>query len=299
MRLALGTAQFGLNYGISNQTGRVGASEAGDILAEAAMRGITLLDTAPAYGRSESILAELTADRGNFNIVSKTLVTGGSKVDAAARDRLKRSLDQTLRFFGGRPLYGMLVHHGMDTLKAGGEKILQLLADYRSAGWIERIGISVDRVEELDDLLGHFDFDIVQAPLSIFNQKLITGGYVDRLQTRNVEIHARSLFLQGLVFMDPENLPNSLGAAAEPLRRLRKLSADSGIDICTLSLSYVTNHTAIDYGIVGVTTRAELTEIDRAWRRARTDPQILALDLSQMAVTDAIVTTPSRWNEMA
>lgn len=299
MKLALGTVQFGLDYGISNRTGRVSVSDAAEILAEAAARGITLLDTAPAYGSSEAILGDLTADTGAFDIVSKTPVFGGAEIDNGARDLLKRSLDQTLAYFGGRPLYGMLVHHGTDTLKVGGEKILHLLADYRSEGQIERIGISVDRVEELDDLLGNFDFDIVQVPLNIFNQKLITGGYIDRLQARDVEIHARSLFLQGLVFMSPEDLPRSLRSAADPLRRLQAMSDDTGIDICTLAISYVTNQTGVSYGIVGVTTKTELIEIDRAWRRSRTAPHILGLDLTQLAITDAIVTTPSRWNETA
>lgn len=85
----------------------------------------------------------------------------------------------------------------MGWTKKGDGELIRLLADNRNTGLLQRIGFSVDRVEELDDLLSQFDFDIVQAPLNILNQALIAGGYVNRLKARRVEIHVRSFFCMG------------------------------------------------------------------------------------------------------
>lgn len=297
MQLALGTAQFGFDYGISNQKGRISPLDAADILSEAGTRGIRLLDTAPAYGCSEQVLGDLTSGNHNFDIVGKTPAFAGPEIGIIQIDELKQSLEQTIGHFGGRPLHGMLVHHGTDTLKTGGGVLLQTLTEYRNAGYFQRIGLSVDGVEELDDLLGHFDFDIVQVPLNILNQALITDGYISRLKARGVEVHVRSLFLQGLVFLNFEQLPEILHGAAAPLRRIQKMSQETGIDICTLAIGYVTNQSGIDYGVVGVTSRDELIDIHNAWQRTSGDAAISNLDFSPLAITDPVVTTPVRWLE--
>jgi len=295
MQLILGTAQFGLDYGISNQTGRVSPGEVTNILAEASRLDIRLLDTAPAYGPSEEVVGALSAREGDFQIVGKTLAITDEKIGPQQLDDFREALDQTMAHFGGGPLYGILIHHGMDALKKGGGALLEILADYRRGGHVQRIGISVDRVEELDDLLGHIDFEIVQVPLNILNQKLITGGYVSRLEARNVEIHARSLFLQGLVFLKPEQLPDSLSEAAGPLERIQSMSRETGLDICTLAIGYVERQPGIDYGVVGVTTTVELIDIHRAWRQYQDDPAMSGLDFSSLAISDPVVTTPSLW----
>ena len=297
MQLALGTAQFGLDYGISNQTGRVSHAEAATILAEAARLGIRMLDTAPAYGPSEEVVGALSATQGDFQIVGKTLAVGFEEIGPQHLDDFREALDQTVGYFGGGPLYGILIHHGTDALKKGGGALLEILADYQRGGQVQRIGLSVDRVEELDDLLGHFDFEIVQVPLNILNQKLITDGYVGRLKARNVEIHARSLFLQGLFFLDPDQLPETLRGAAAPLGRVQALARETGIDICTLAIGYAKNQPGIDFGVVGVTAAGELIEIHSAWQRAGTDQAMAGLDYSSLAISDPVVITPSLWPE--
>jgi len=297
MQLALGTAQFGLDYGISNLTGRVSPGEVTNILAEATRLGIRILDTAPAYGPSEEVVGALSAKEGNFQIVGKTLEIADKEIGPRQLDEFRQALDQTVAHFGGGPLYGILIHHGTDALKNGGGALLEILADYQRGGQVQRIGISVDRVEELDDLLGHIDFELVQVPLNLLNQKLITDGYVGRLVARNVEIHARSLFLQGLFFLDPDQLPETLHGAAAPLGRVLAMSRETGIDICTLAIGYVNNQPGIDFGVVGVTTASELIDIHSAWQRAEDDQAMDGLDFSPLAISDPVVTTPSLWPE--
>ena len=69
-RLALGTAQFGLDYGINNKTGKVSEPAVALILAEAAKNGIECLDTAAAYGDSEDVIGNISTGRYEFKIVT-------------------------------------------------------------------------------------------------------------------------------------------------------------------------------------------------------------------------------------
>ena len=295
MELALGTVQFGLDYGISNQSGRVPSDEVAAILKTATVTGISLLDTAPSYGCSESVLGKQIGEQSNFRIVSKTPVFREAEIGQQQLDKLSATLNQTVARFNNRPLYGLLLHHSKDAMKSGGDKLLEAMTGFRESGLVERIGISVDLVDDIDDLLGHFDFDIIQAPLNVLNQRLVSEGYVNRLKARNVEIHARSLFLQGLVFMDPDQVPPTLKSAAEPLRRLRRLSAELEVDICTLALAFAAGQPGIDFAVVGVTMAGELTEIHQALENAISDRTISSMDFSVLGIDAPHVTTPSSW----
>lgn len=208
MRLALGTVQFGLDYGISNRAGQVNDDGLDAILALARKLGMDTLDTAQAYGNAESRLgSRSTAD---FLLVDK-LVPGIQAGEVEA------SVDDSLRRLARARLDGLLLHRSQDASPA----LFERLEDLQRRGKLGRLGVSVYAPEELDAWLAQgYPLQLVQLPTNLLDQRFLRSGWLDRLQGLGCEIHVRSLFLQGLLLMQPAMRPDYFQAFARPLARL-------------------------------------------------------------------------------
>jgi len=201
--LALGTVQFGLQYGVANKTGQVSPTEAEAILSRAARSGIDTLDTAIAYGDSERRLGEIGV--GQWRVVTKlpplppTIPNAQTWVEGSIRDSLER-----LRV---ARLAGLLLHRSLDLLGPQGDALYRAMLAAREQGKVEKIGVSIYDPEELVRLKSRFSFDLVQAPFNVIDRRLESSGWLDRLHDAGVEIHIRSIFLQGLLLMQPQSRP--------------------------------------------------------------------------------------------
>jgi aryl-alcohol dehydrogenase-like predicted oxidoreductase len=202
-RIALGTAQFGLDYGISNTAGQVKPQDAAQILALARDSGIDTLDTAIAYGESESLLGRLGVD--GWNVVSKL-----PAFPADAPDLVSWSIGQvraSLSRLGIPRLDALLLHAPAQLAGSRGDELFSALRALRDAGLVRRIGASIYAPAELE-ALGRFRLDVVQAPFNVLDRGLNSSGWAQRLADEGVEIHLRSVFLQGLLLMEPARRPS-------------------------------------------------------------------------------------------
>jgi aryl-alcohol dehydrogenase-like predicted oxidoreductase len=203
-RLALGTVQFGLPYGIANHGGQVNSAEGGGIVRRAWAAGIDTLDTAIAYGDAESRLGAIGIDQ--WKVVSK-LPQIPDTVDAA--NWVRRQIEESLARLKVQSLYGLLLHQPASLLGPQGNAIYAAMVDAKNSGLVEKIGISAYEPEDIDAITSRFNLDLVQAPLSIIDRRLITSGCLERMHQAGIEFHARSIFLQGLLLMDPPQRPAS------------------------------------------------------------------------------------------
>ena len=276
-KLGLGTVQFGQAYGISNRHGQVSAETATAILKRAADAGIRLLDTAANYGEAESVLARL--DTAPFRIVSKTisLKHGLEAVVARARQSAAILKADTL-----------LVHAASDLGGAEGDALWTALRRLREEGLFHRIGISVYVADDPAKLAARFRPDVMQLPFSMLDQRLLADGTLTRLAELGVEVHARSLFLQGLLFL--ETLPEKLRHVAPHLAHVRSRLREAGTTPLAAALGFVLSRPEIAFGLVGVTSLAELDDIIAAAGRPLPD-----LDWASFALQDEVVLTPSLW----
>ena len=205
MRLALGTVQFGLDYGVSNRAGEVPDDELDTILTLARKLGVDTLDTAQAYGKAETRLGSRhTAD---FQLVGK-LAPGiqATEVTTSVAGSLQRL---------ARPrLDGLLLHRSQDASPA----LFEQLAELQRQGLVGKVGVSVYAPEELARWLAQgYPLELVQLPTNLLDQRFLRSGWLDRLQALGCEIHVRSLFLQGLLLMQPALRPDYFQAFARPL----------------------------------------------------------------------------------
>ena len=243
-KLVLGTVQFGCQYGI-NSAGKPDTQMVSEILDEAYNGGIVLLDTSAAYGNAEEVLGETKAAH-NFLIISKY-----PKCDKGIREVLGDSLQN----LGCSKLYGYLLHHFSvyTENKAVWNDFVQLKAE----GKVEKIGFSLYEPYELDLILEDgIPFDLIQIPFNIFDRQF--EPYFEQLKQRNVEIHVRSTFLQGLFFKDRDSLPEKLLPLKPYLVALDRYANDTGLSVAEVALNYNIQNPFIDGVLIGVDTKDQL-----------------------------------------
>lgn len=256
MKIGLGTVQFGLAYGVSNSAGRTPPAEVSKILRLAGDEGIELVDTASAYGDSEEALGE--AGVSGFRVVTKTPGSGAARLDP---DRLERTLTESLDKLRLPAVYGLLGHNADDLIGRGGEQLMARMQALRAAGLVEKIGASVYNGAQIDVLLDRCDFDLIQVPFSLLDQRLLHSGHLARLKRRGVEIHARSVFLQGLLLMAPGALAPFFAPVRAHLQACRDRLDALGVSPLEAALSFIRGVGEIDVALCGVNDCAQLRQI--------------------------------------
>ena len=260
-KLGLGTAQFGLAYGVTNERGRVPESEVGPIVAAALAAGIDLVDTAAAYGDSESVLGRVLGPQNRVRIVSKLPPIPSDRIGETEIGDCRAAVGRSLTRLRRASLDALLLHRPDDLRKPGGERLAQLLTDFKQAGTVARVGISAYDRAQIDRTLDRLSLDVVQVPVNLLDQRLLHDGTLDRLKHRNVEIHARSAFLQGVLLADPATLPAYFALHLDRLHAVGTAAQRAGMSRLALCLRFVLAQPSVDRVIVGVTSLAELDQI--------------------------------------
>ncbi len=283
MKIALGTVQFGLDYGVSNAAGRVPAEEVTRILDGAETAGVRVLDTARAYGGAENLLGAMHASE-RFGIVTKTAPLGAGGVsDVAAH------IEESIAALGGSPVYGLLVHSASDLLGDQGAALAALLMRLRSEGTVTRIGVSAYTAEELFAALDVLDADLVQVPVNVFDQRLVTSGALAELKKRQIEVHGRSAFLQGLLLMDPASLPAYFAPIRDRIEQWRAFCDEREVTPLAAALGFVTGLCEVDQVVVGVETAEQLAQV------VASAASLPTTDFAPLALNDPAYIDPSRW----
>jgi aryl-alcohol dehydrogenase-like predicted oxidoreductase len=258
-KLALGTVQFGTQYGINNNRGVIAPGEIDQILSLANRSGINLLDTAPTYGVAERAISKVA---GKFKIVTK--ITGIPTGDDQIHNLLFKQVNTSLARLEVSRVFGILLHRPMQLLEKEGEIIYSTLQKLKSDGLVEKIGVSIYDPSELDKLTQFYDFDIVQAPLNIFDRRLINSGWMQRLDKMGVELHVRSVFLQGLLLVEPEKRHPKFERWGKLFKQYDNWLITLNMSRLQASIRYALSFDTINNVIVGIDGIDHLESIIRA-----------------------------------
>lgn len=284
--LGLGAAQFGLDYGVSNPRGRVPEDEVRLILDTAAVNQVAVVDTAPAYGDSERVLGQSWPFPSPFRVVTKTLPI------AEGLDRVTTRARRSLEKMGLSRGHAILVHSAEDLLGPDGPELWDRLQALKDEGLFQKIGVSCYGTDEPVHLARRFRPDLIQLPCSLLDQRPSRDGTMRALADLGVEIHLRSIFLQGLLFLDRDQLPPALADAGPRLSRIRRALAEAGTDPLQAALAYAQTRAEASAVIIGVTSAAEL----RAILAASAAP-VPELDWAALALDHPLALDPRRWSD--
>lgn len=288
MKLALGTVQFGLNYGVANSSGRISDAEARSILFQASQFGFDTLDTAIDYGVSENILGSLGIDR--WQVVTKLPAVPESCADVASwvQDEIRQSM---LRL-KVRQLHGVLLHRPRQLLQSIGHDLYEGLQSLKDQGLTRKIGVSVYDHKDLDQLLNSYDLDLVQAPLNLMDRRLVDSGWAKRLKDANIELHTRSAFLQGLLLMPAHQRPLKFKRWADVWAVWDDWLLKTNLTPLEACLRYLNSVQEIDRIVVGVDTENHLRQIIKASQGS------LESIPNFRQTLDARLINPAAWSEL-
>jgi aryl-alcohol dehydrogenase-like predicted oxidoreductase len=287
-RLILGTAQFGLDYGIGNQTGQVSLSEAISILETAHTHGMRVIDTAAAYGDSEKRLGNIGLER--WGVISKMPLMPDDVGNI--RQWLKESAVASLSRLKIPIFHGLLLHRPEQLLGPRGAALYEALLELKESNLARRIGISIYDPGELDQLCTRYQFDIVQCPFNLLDRRLIDSGWLYRLRDKGTELHVRSVFLQGLLLMSPGARPAKFSRWEGLWSQLQRWLEQTAMTPLQACLNYALSFPEIGNIVLGVDKTSQLQEI------------IGIIGVAMPAVpkdlqsSDLRLINPSHWNEL-
>jgi aryl-alcohol dehydrogenase-like predicted oxidoreductase len=285
MKLAIGTAQFGLRYGVANTGGQVCLDEASRILQLALDKGLDTLDTATAYGSSEDVLGSIGVT--DWRVISKipALPPDVSDVYLWVLGQVRHSLER-MRL---KSLDAVMMHKPSDMLGSNHKAYLRAFESIKSEGWTGAVGYSVYSPEELTDLCNLMWPDIVQVPFNVIDRRIKQSGWLDRLNERGTRVHVRSVFLQGLLLMPAQARPPWFSRWNQLLSRWDQLCVDSGASPAELALNFALDEPGIERVVVGVESSKQLAQL------LDTQARQVGFILDGLACEDAELIEPYRW----
>lgn len=284
-RLALGTVQFGIDYGVTNSQGKVSFAEVVKILRLAHEGGLQILDSAATYGAAQEVIGKALREENlceHFSVVTKVHLAKSHDL----KGQLKRQIEQTLQELRGVPLHSVMIHHGYQLVDFAGE-LPKLLVEAQKEYGLSKLGASFYRVGEYEQAAQEMRLDVVQVPFNVFNQSF-EAAFQNKAQ--RPEVHVRSIFLQGVLLAEPVTRPKYFARFKEELSEYDRTVAASELSPLEYNLNVARSQKWIDRIVVGVTTAEEL----RAILMARSKDSILPS--GHLNNTNESLTDPSKWD---
>lgn len=298
-KIILGTAQLGLEYGIANAMGKPDFAQSIKMLTYAWNKGITSFDTAPAYGDSEKIIGSFALNSAINPVIITKLPPINTKQEISfdsiynqVKKHVKKSLNNLK--INKIPIY--LLHNTSDRFIKNG-LIFECLSQIKQEGLIEKYGISAYTPEEVTDSLKFKEIDVIQVPINIFDQRLIISNLLKTLKNRNYIVLARSIYLQGLFFLDPNNLPLNMKTAEIPLKKLRNLAKEYDIKISKMAFSFVRDLPGITSLVIGAENLEQIDENLKLLETKPLNPQLREKITEEFSALPDYLINPSLWNK--
>ena len=285
MRISLGTAQFGLDYGISNKSGKIEPKEVDKILSFAKKNGIKSIDTAQAYGESETVLGKYDID--DFEVISK-LPPLEPNIDNTYDWTIKKFND-SLRRLRINCLYGYLIHNPNDLISNQGQNIFRALMKLKDQKLVKKIGVSCYDQNEVDEIISKFNLDIIQLPLKIIDRRFEKNGLLKKLKQSDIEIHTRSCFLQGLLLMKIEDVSQRFPHSSDIFKVWNEWLHQNDTSALEACLKYPLSIKYIDKVVVGIEKLDHLREILDFYIKKR------SFSFPEIWSNDENLINPSKW----
>lgn len=245
-KIVLGSAQFGIDYGI-NRFGEINQDKVHEILDSAYSNGIKLIDTAESYGNAIQIIGDFIKHypKKNFNIISKIKVN-----DVLKLDNLKYHIEKNLEILNKNYLYGYMFHSYKDFMN--NKHLYEELKKIQQEGLIKKIGISLYENHQIEDIINNYNYDLIQVPFSLIDNETRKKNLLRKAKSKSIEVHARSLFLQGLFFNNMKSENEIIKPLYNYINKLKDICENNGSNIETIALHYPLKMNFIDKVVIGV-----------------------------------------------
>ena len=288
-KIIIGTAQFGSHYGITNKTGEIKFSEVNKIIKEASNNGISFFDTAPIYGNAEKKLGKCLNKKSN--IITKIIEINDEEINQKSLKKINKVFFNSLKNLKLNKVYSVLIHSRKDIYKKNNHLLIKFVKDLKKKKIVEKIGISIYEKKDFEKIIKIFKPDIIQLPISIADQRLLEENYLKRIKNMNIEIHARSIFLQGILISKYNNLPMNFSSIKDYLFKFNNKLKANRITPIQACLSFIYNIKEIDKIIIGVSSLKEFKEILKSNKKKKLNKNFFR----QFKLNDSNILNPVNW----
>jgi len=295
-KLVLGTAQLGLDYGIANKSGKPEENKAFEIMKYAAEKGINYFDTAYSYGNSEIIIGKFLKIHEKYknkvNIITKMAPLNKEKLE---EKDINNRFFESLHRLRQESIYCYMIHNFSD-IENDCDEIGKVFLKLKENNYIKKIGVSIYDQFQLEYLVKYFDFDLIQLPISIFDQRLIEQDILHNLKRKNIEVHVRSIFLQGLLFLEENNLPPKMNKFKNYISKLNAISLKYNFSKEEIALLFVNAINEIDKIVIGVEKISQLQRNVKILDKSESFNKIKTLiNFEDFSIEDTNIIDPRRW----
>jgi len=295
-QMMLGTVQFGMPYGIANQTGQPEYRDVVAIVDAAVSGGVNCFDTAAAYGQSEEILGRALKELGiSHKVAVVTKVRPLTSEELAnprlAESAIQASIELSLQRLQLDCLPIVLFHRECDA------KFLDILAGLRDEGKLKHFGVSCGNIPgTAADFVSGGHASALQIPANIVDHRHFRSGIIQNSVSQNVAIFIRSVYLQGLLAMAEETIPDKLRGILPERQRLTSIAEDSGLSLMELALRYILTSLGITSVLTGVETLEQVEQNLLTFARGRLSEDILSAIHQDVTELPEVIITPSMWS---
>ncbi|SRR6266542_2109164 len=282
-KLALGTVQFGLGYGINNSLGKVPVEDVKKIIVQAIDAGVFVIDTAKAYGDSEDVL-------GNVGVQEFSVITKIVSPNAGAT--LKNEILFSLQRLNIPALYGVLFHD-FNYWQSAPDSWKEL-EKIKQEGLTKKIGFSLYHPGQWCKIQDKGIIpDLLQIPMNLFNQQF--QPYLLQFKEAGIEVHVRSAFLQGLLLMGTESLPIQFIEIKPKIEALKQLSEKWNVSRANICLLWLWQNKCVDYIVLGVDSTTQWQENLNAAQWCEKNHNAIKIDASAFRCENENIINPSKW----
>ena len=281
-KLALGTAQFGMNYGISNTTGIVSEKKVSRILEYARTIEVNLIDTSSNYGISEAVLG--SSDLKNYKIVTK----GSNFAISNGPNDTFHKFNESIKKLNINSVYSYMFHNEQDLLGHHKETLFNNFVELKNDKKIQKIGLSCYNLSNLYEIIDSFEIDIVQLPINVFDQRFLE--ILPLLKEKKIEVHARSIFLQGLLMMELSDIKSYFNPIYKKISSYHSELQKKEVSLLDGAMNFVKKIPQLDYIVVGISCLSQLISIYESYNKVLPDINYIPYKCDEDAMVD-----PSKW----
>jgi len=287
-KIIIGSANFNQNYGINNNN--ISKKEIKKLINLAKKHGINTIDTAAGYKDSEKIIGSLKFKK--LKIISKIPKIPFGLEKNKIKTWIYKIVQNSLKNLRIKKLNSILLHDEKVLLSENGELVYEILKELKKENLTSKIGVSIYNFNELSEILKKFEIDLAQAPFNIVNQSLINSGCMSKLKKNGVEIHVRSIFLQGVLLLKSSQLPNKLKKLKSTWNYWESWQKQNKIKALEACLSLIYKYPQIDGIVIGFNDVNQLTEILKFKNKN------LKLKMPKLNIKNQNFVDPTKWSKL-
>ena len=292
MKIGIGTAQLGMKYGVINNSKKLDLDNFKKILSLSLKNNISIIDTANNYGDSIKKIGHIISKnkfRNKFKIISK--ISGLRKVNKSnIYSHIFDNINFSLKKLKVKSLEGILIHDVKDLKSKKSTEIFNSFIKLKKKKLVKKIGFSAYKISDVLKYIKKYNFDFIQFPLNVFDQRILDKKIQKKLRFFKVELHVRSIFLQGLLLLSKKELPNNF-KNKRIIKRWHKFLNDNSLDAITTCINFIKNNNVYSNIIIGFHDYQQFEDVVKNFSKKKN----IILNFKNLAIKDDNIINPSKW----